>query len=147
MVATWLQYTIPPIMIAVIVFIKNTVGDKSLPEDPRVWIDVFSNVFGFLFSKTFIEKGVDMFHDATFLRMGFDIVMEPLVHGSLNGVLRRFSYSSISIGNIESQLFQRGLSGGLASLTHRYTFMDGFKEGALYNIMGNYFAGPLEWAL
>lgn len=139
----WKAFVFPPLIVGATVFIKNVAGDKQLPNNPMVLIDVVANMVEFIASKLVVELALDKnFEKATFLKMGFDITVEPLLHGLMNGAVKKFTIHAPSITNIKR----------ITSIHHlpkpeTHNFRDGFMDGVMYNILGNYFAGPLEWAV
>ena len=138
----WKTFVFPPLIVGVTVFVKNVMGDKYSPKNPLVWIDVVANMVEFIVSKLIVELGLDNnFEDATFLKMGFDITMEPLIHGLMNGVVKKLTIHAPSMLNVRSITSAQHLP-----KPETHNFKQGFLDGLMFNILGNYFAGPLEWA-
>jgi len=136
----WYSYLVPMAFVGTSVFLNDVFGSGYLPDSPFLWIDVGTQMFSYMLSKMVIEYSFDKMFPAGFFENGFNLVAQPLLHGSMSGLISEFSIHKPSIRSIQ---FIADRSGKLPDLNKHTGFMDGFKTGAVYNIVGTYLSMPI----
>lgn len=133
------SYIIPSVLCGVIVFVEDTLTGQYLPDNPFLWVDVGGNVFSYISSKLILEYSFDKMFNAGFFENGFNLVAQPLLHGTFNGLISEFAIDRPSV---------RGLSQFPTRLRQipkdkHSNFYDGFTHGATLNIMSTYLSLPI----
>lgn len=137
----FLDYVVPTLFTGILAFSYNVFGHGYLPESPHVWIDTVANMTEFMAAKLITEMTVDkVLSGSDFAMKGADLVMEPLLHGLLNGIVKPFQ---INMDSVNALGFVGSLYKGKAPLPQHYTFNNGFMDGLQYNIGGTYLAMPI----
>lgn len=136
----WYSYLVPTLFVGTSVFINDVAGSGYLPDSPFLWIDIGSQMFSYVLSKIIIEYSFDKMFSAGFFENGFNLIAQPLAHGTINGLISEFSIHKPSIRTIQ---FVANRSGKLPNIEAHTGFMDGFKTGAVYNMIGTYLSMPI----
>lgn len=134
------SFFIQPIFVTLLVFCKNVLGDGYLPESPHVWMDVLGNIASFMTSKLIVELWFDKLFTSGLMENGFNVIVEPLVHGSINGLIKHMEVNTSTLNYLG--VF-RNLGEGKLPLPSHYSFLNGFEDGIVYNMMANYLSQPL----
>ena len=138
-------YIVTPIVVGGMALMKSILVDHHMPESPQVWVDVLTNVASFLTSKLVTELVIeaplkkDKKTADGFIVQEISLIVEPLIHGSLNGFVKHFfiDTNSIRLLNIKN------LAQGRVLPVQHYSFFTGFKEGVVYNMLGTHIAEPI----
>lgn len=128
----YVDLVMQPALVGLFVLGKNVLYDHFMPDNPHVWIDVGTNVFAKLV--------------ATFATLEFivpktgeqGVWVEPILHGVINGGIK---HQFINTNNLNAASFVRnafqtieGQNVRVLPRVERYTFNNGFMEGAGYNL-------------
>jgi hypothetical protein len=129
--SNWSNFVIPPLFSATIALVKNVLGEGLAPNNPVVWVDVGVNTGAYIVSDLITIFGIDKaFTDQT-LQDGTNVVVEPLLHGLLTGVILPFVHSEPTI---------RGMT---TSVRNNHTFQNGLMDGIANHIIADYASKPL----
>jgi hypothetical protein len=135
----WYSYLVPTLFVGTSVFLNDVFGSGYLIDSPFLYIDIGTQMLSYTFSKLIIEYSFDKIFPAGFFENGFNLVAQPLVHGTISGLIGEFSIHKPSIRTIK---YIAGSGGKLPAETHM-GFFDGFKSGIGYNIIGTYLSMPI----
>lgn len=136
--ANWSNFVIPPLFSALIALVKNVLGEGLPPNNPIVLVDVGVNTGAYLVSDLITIFGLDRaFKDVdnkdtnTILEQGTNVVMEPLLHGLLTGIILPFVHSEPTVRSMKT------------SVLENHTFKNSFLDGVANHIIASYTSKPL----
>jgi hypothetical protein len=125
----WSNYIIPPLFVGAAVVIKDVFVDGYSIRDSVLPVDVGMHVAAYLLSDVIVQFGINkMFEkspDSALLEAGTDVVIQPLLHGTLTGLVRPMVHSEQTL------------------IAHPISYFGSFVDGLVYNIVGKYLASPL----
>jgi hypothetical protein len=141
--ASWSEYIIAPLFMAVIVATKGIFGEGQQIEDPILWADVAANVVGYEVAKLFTEMALDQMMTSGIMIEGTNRVVEPAIQGVVNAMIPHMGINKKRLVNPASLVERQGA----VALVLNESFMGKFIDGALFNILTTWLSSPITDAL